>query len=46
MATQELAAMLDELMGRNRNANPNDKVHCCYLTFKCGNKFYQFKLFF
>jgi hypothetical protein len=26
MATQELAAMLDELMGRNRNANPNDKV--------------------
>ena len=27
MATQEMAAMLDELMGRNRNANPNEKVN-------------------
>jgi len=26
MATQEIAAMLDELMGRNRNAHPNEKV--------------------
>lgn len=26
MATQELAAMLDELMGRNRNIHPNEKV--------------------
>lgn len=26
MATAEMAAMLDELMGRNRNAHPNDKV--------------------
>ena len=26
MATKEMAKMLDELMGRNRNANPNDKV--------------------
>jgi len=25
MASAEMAAMLDELMGRNRNANPNDK---------------------
>ncbi len=27
MASQEIAAMLDELMGRHRNANPSDKVH-------------------
>lgn len=26
MATAEMAAMLDELMGRNRNAGPNEKV--------------------
>ena len=26
MATQEIAAMLDELMGRNRNARPDEKV--------------------
>jgi len=26
MATQEIAQMLDELMGRNRNAHPNEKV--------------------
>ena len=26
MATKEMAAMLDELMGRNRNAHPNEKV--------------------
>ena len=26
MATQEIAAMLDELMGRNRNAGPDDKM--------------------
>jgi len=26
MASQEIAAMLDELMGRNRNAHPNEKV--------------------
>jgi len=26
MATHELAQMLDELMGRNRNANPDEKV--------------------
>jgi len=26
MATQEIAAMLDELMGRNRNSGPDDKV--------------------
>merc|ERR1711971_113832 len=26
MATQELAAMLDELMGRNRSIHPNEKV--------------------
>ncbi|XP_023323751.1 luc7-like protein 3 [Eurytemora carolleeae] len=26
MASKEMAAMLDELMGRNRNANPNDKI--------------------
>jgi len=26
MASQEIAAMLDELMGRHRNANPSDKV--------------------
>ena len=26
MATAEMAAMLDELMGRNRNAMPNEKV--------------------
>ena len=34
MATAEMAAMLDELMGRNRNANPHDKVN----TFRnCRN---------
>ena len=47
MASKEMAAMLDELMGRNRNANPNDKVgsmyplpasSCDYLT----QKFYLF----
>ena len=26
MATQEIAAMLDELMGRNRNSGPDDKL--------------------
>jgi len=26
MATAEMAAMLDELMGRNRNAGPNEKI--------------------
>ena len=26
MATKELAAMLDELMGRNRNAGPDEKI--------------------
>ena len=26
MATQEIAAMLDELMGRNRNSVPDDKI--------------------
>ena len=26
MASKEIAAMLDELMGRNRNSGPDDKV--------------------